>query len=715
MATRVASPPPIGMTIVRTYLGIIMALLAGSAGLCRDAKPDRDRAAGPTVRDLVEMQSIDSLLISPDGKRLAFRVISPSVSTDRVISRWYWTDLGDRAGPPQALGQPSAPIRGPMFDTIEDGQAQWSESGSMLYVLELSGDHVAVHGIGPRGHDEVAAGGAADIESFHILPGGHQIQLTMRAARAAIDAAQLQEAREGIHFDRAVSAEGSRLTRNFQIGTRWTTWRYLDDGQLGEGAAGPKRETTRPITEPQGSHPQPPALGATLLSGADPSVASQLLTSARQLTVRLVQTDPGKPFLSEPSYQLVASQKGTAPIACRAFFCNGRSSALREIAYDDATGEAVIAYEADYSARTALYGWNAVTGRTRTIREADGSLSAGSSYSAAPCPTAGRYLYCVSAGPAAPPRLVRIDMATGATRTLFDPNRALAARQYGLTKFLRWTDKQGDPFTGVLVLPREGSGPFPLVITSYRCRGYLRGGVVPLAPEYVLAERGIAALCVNHNNALGITVDANGKVATLAPHKAAISGYESIIAQLAQQRLIDPARVGISGHSFSSMVAAYAISHTDLFKTAVLGTGVTIDPATYLFSEPTTDSWRKGILKVLNMPNPFDDDGHQWADVSPALNAARIHASLLIQPPEDEYLLALQLFAAMRHAGDAVDMYVYPDEGHLMTRHPVHQLYRLSRSVAWFSCWLKDDGAATAADRRQCAYWKSLGGNHLKT
>ena len=156
------------------------------------------------------------------------------------------------------------------------------------------------------------------------------------------------------------------------------------------------------------------------------------------------------------------------------------------------------------------------------------------------------------------------------------------------------------------------------------------------------------------------------------------------------------------------MVAAYAISHTDLFRTAVIGTGITIDPATFMFSEPTTDSWRKGILNVLNMPNPFDDTDHRWSDVSPALNASRIHASLLIQPPENEYLLALQLFAAMRHAGKAVEMYVYPDEGHLMTRHPVHQLYRLTRSVDWFSCWLNDRDPRSGAQRRQCLDWKKL-------
>ncbi|MGQ7390169.1 alpha/beta hydrolase family protein, partial [Streptococcus suis] len=96
--------------------------------------------------------------------------------------------------------------------------------------------------------------------------------------------------------------------------------------------------------------------------------------------------------------------------------------------------------------------------------------------------------------------------------------------------------------------------------------------------EQMLAQRGMAALCVNHNNSVGMAATPDGKLQTLAPHLAAIAGYKAIIDQLAAEKLIDPARVGLAGHSFTSMVGAYALSHTDLSKTVVIGTGITIDP-----------------------------------------------------------------------------------------------------------------------------------------
>ena len=156
------------------------------------------------------------------------------------------------------------------------------------------------------------------------------------------------------------------------------------------------------------------------------------------------------------------------------------------------------------------------------------------------------------------------------------------------------------------------------------------------------------------------------------------------------------------------MVAAYAIANTDLFAAAVIGTGITIDPATFMFTEPTPDSWRKGILDYLRMPNPFQDSTGAWQTISPALNANKIRAPLLIQPPENEYLLALQLFAGMKAAGAPVDMYVYPNEGHLVTREPSHQYWRNRRSIDWFDFWLNGRAQPDADTKTQFDAWTAL-------
>lgn len=677
-------------------------------------KTDAPTAAPVTLQDLVGTRTLDSVTISPDGRLAAFRVITPSLKSNSVTVQWFWVELRGSHKAAVPLGHPSLPLRQPMFDTILDGQAQWAEDGKSLYVQTLRGNRVTINRIAPKGGDEVALSDGADIETFRILPGERQAEIGVRASRQSIDQAEAQEHRDGIHIDRSVSLEGSRLTSNFLIGHRWSTMRYVGQGNSArEAFSGELRQKLVPL---RGTFKRAPLMVAPtgtqsnpVLSGAGKGDADRTISIASgKLTARLVQTSPPGKFLQEPTYQVVAQLPDGSERACSAAFCFTHSAALRGVSWNPAVRELVIAHEADYSTWTALYGWKPESGTTRVIRAADGSLDGGSTYSNRPCSAQGAYLFCIHAGPTSPPRLVRVDTTRGETVTLFDPNPALRQRQFNPARFVTWRSAGGDNFTGFLVTPRHQNGPVPLVITSYRCRGLLRGGFTSLAPEQMLAQRGMAALCVNHNNSVGMTATPDGKLQTLAPHLAAIAGYKAIIDQLAAEKLIDPTRVGLAGHSFTSMVGAYALSHTDLFKTVVIGTGITIDPATMMFIDPARHGWNTGLLDVLNVPHPLDDKDGRWKAISPALNAEKIKGSLLIQTPENEYLSALQLFSAIQHAGGASDLYIYPNEGHLITREPAHQLSRMRRSIDWFDFWLLDHASDNAASAADIVHWREL-------
>lgn len=145
-----------------------------------------------------------------------------------------------------------------------------------------------------------------------------------------------------------------------------------------------------------------------------------------------------------------------------------------------------------------------------------------------------------------------------------------------------------------------------------------------------------------------------------------------------------------------------------MFKTVVIGTGITIDPATLMYTNAVRDSWENGLLEVLNMPHPIDDDDDKWKAISPALNARAIVGSLLIQTPENEYLSAVQLFSSLEHANVAVDMYIYPNEGHLLTREPAHQLARMERSIDWFTFWLGGEKSNEFSEASNMDHWEIL-------
>src|SRR3546814_12465021 len=75
-------------------------------------------------------------------------------------------------------------------------------------------------------------------------------------------------------------------------------------------------------------------------------------------------------------------------------------------------------------------------------------LNGGGRYQSGGCAVSSEAMVCVVAKADRPPRLERIDLATGERQVLFDPNAALAADMGKTTpsRLLRWTDAKGQEF-----------------------------------------------------------------------------------------------------------------------------------------------------------------------------------------------------------------------------------------------------------------------------
>lgn len=67
-----------------------------------------------------EIFSMGSLTVSPDGTRIAYRVVSRSVAANRTSVEWFAAPI-DQTAPPIRMGRTAEPIWIPMFDMIEDG------------------------------------------------------------------------------------------------------------------------------------------------------------------------------------------------------------------------------------------------------------------------------------------------------------------------------------------------------------------------------------------------------------------------------------------------------------------------------------------------------------------------------------------------------------------------------------------------------------------
>lgn len=664
----------------------------------------------PTLTDIVEARSIDSLVLSPDGQRLAFRVIERSVARNSTTAQWYWVPMGEPAAP-VALGSPTEPIWVPLFDFIENGDAQWDPGSTTLYVRQAGRHGIQVHRLGPQGADRTVTEDPADVVSFSISDDGKTISYKTRNTREAIANAAILEQRMGIHLDRTLVTDGLPLINNFRIGGSKASLRRSGPSEVLPGHSGAL--ATKSVAIPGRDPVQDrPAKGSVDQRSVYTSLSAEtglgFKLASQRTAVSLETVGAMSKLLPVPKYELTATSEAGVKSPCREVFCVGFSYALRQVVPNESNGEIVVLYEADEAGRSVLYGWNPLTGRSRTIYDHRTALDGGSSYAGSPCRRSGRYLACVEAGPTQPPELVRIDMETGERVTLSDPNRLLARKAFAAAELLSWTDESGRPANGVLMRPKGASTRHPLVITTYRCRGFLQGGTGSVVPEHILVQRGIATLCVNTRSENIAERGPDGHEILLGVHKASIESYRSAINLLSRSGVIDPAKVGISGHSYSSNVVAYALSNTNLFAAATLGTGVTIDPNTYYLTAPVPDSWRKSVLRSMALPEPTKDTSKVWNHISPSLNAGKITAPVLFLPPENEYLFGLQLYTSLRDAGGIADMYIFPGEGHSAGREPIHRYWRYRRALDWFAFWLTQREYASPDTVDQYRGWREL-------
>jgi dienelactone hydrolase len=644
-----------------------------------------------TIRDLVELKTLDSLALSPDKRHLAFRIIDRDLDGNRTEVRWMSMDLTSMDHPPSLLGRSSEPIWMPIYDVLPEGARVWSPDGRGLFVLQQDPGGVQVHRLGPNGQDERISRDPGDLRSFELTSDGKALRYSAGTSRIELAGRQNERARHGIDVDGSLISEGMRLTDNFVAGGRVTTIERLNmamAGEVGEGAPVTREVAIRTGSDGKtatGPNRQIPTGAGTIASSDFKPDAKLRLRNGT--TLGLEGTGKDDPLLGIKSYQLVATLPDGSRRPCPAVFCRGLSSALRQVTFSDATGEAIVLYEKDWSSRTAIFAWDPASGATRTVLDPGGALDGGLSYAASPCVKAGERLLCVFASANVPARLVQIDLVTGVLATLYDPNPSFASKHLPATRFMEWRDALGRPANGILVLPRDVKGPLPLTITTSRCRGLLRGGSGLLAPEFLLAQDGIAALCFNNDNSAR-DVDRLGHEVPLAMQQAALDAIEAILTKLEDDRLVDPSRIAITGHSYGAILATYAISHTNLFAAAVIGTGTTLDPLAYYVTAPTSDSPRRAAFAAMGLPPPTNDPMAVWQKISPALNADRIHAPLLIQAPESEWLFGLQLLASVQDAGGTARMVAYPREGHMSNREPIHEYWRIRRSLDWIEKYL---------------------------
>jgi dipeptidyl aminopeptidase/acylaminoacyl peptidase len=159
-----------------------------------------------------------------------------------------------------------------------------------------------------------------------------------------------------------------------------------------------------------------------------------------------------------------------------------------------------------------------------------------------------------------------------------------------------------------------------------------------------------------------------------------------------EKGIADPDRLGIGGWSQGGFLTAWAVTHTDRFKAAVVGAGPTDWGAMAALSDlPTFEA-------TLGGDTPWDGPGpHRAAERSPISYAChRTTPLLILHGQQDERVPAGQATAfhrALRAQHAPLEMVTYPREPHAISER-THQADVLRRVRDWYDQWLRPHTAS---------------------
>lgn len=157
---------------------------------------------------------------------------------------------------------------------------------------------------------------------------------------------------------------------------------------------------------------------------------------------------------------------------------------------------------------------------------------------------------------------------------------------------------------------------------------------------------------------------------------------------MAGRTYINKNKMGVTGGSYGGYMTNWIVSHTNMFKAAVTQRSVT----NFISMFGSSDI---GFMLDREIKGkPWIDFEHWW-DRSPIKYVKNVKTPLLIIHSEKDLRCPLeqggQLFISLRKLRRKVEMVLFPDEPHGLSRggRPDRRLARLGRIVGWFDKHLK--------------------------
>lgn len=670
-------------TRYRRLLGTFAAALAVCAAVAADARP-------VTPADLLTLRDVAGLSISPDGRSVVYQVRQADATSNSYASRWMLLDVATRRE--RVLVADGGE---PMWDGSGSWKAYtpvWSSDGKAFCYVRKDHGKVALHRVELSGSDEAVPIGAGEL--VDLLPGGDGVAyVAVERATAETEEAAAEKRRDGYLLSLGYPSWMQEKINQF------APWEGRPDFSAKKIKTGYAVDVASGVSRPQSTAPESIFVPEALTRGIPDfryAVYAKLSPDGSRRAFCAVTKPKGKPGEQHAIY-VGPSQGGEAQ---RAF--PATESPIRGLAWSADGRHVYFLRMTDYTDQN-LFVTEPGSGRSRQLTKVPGYLDT-CSFAATSAVAA-----CTVESTQRPQEIALVHLDTGTVDVLTDLNPEFNELDRAPTEKLVWTNKHGDVMYAVLTFPRgyRAGTRYPLIITTYRAHGFLRGAVGDEYPVDVFAAHGsfVLALDIYNVSYAPLALDQEQPFdVTILDWQSPLDGIEQIVGELAERGLVDRGKVGICGLSHGSEITNYAISHSDAFAAAIADGGSARDPLFYYLK---SESWNT-LFKSWGLEGPpYEANLSKWEQMSPALNAGRITAPLLMNAPDSEYVIGLQQYWEMRDHHRPVEMWIFPDEGHIKHQ-PVHRLVVYQRNVDWFDYWLQGKRDPDPANAAQYERWDEL-------
>ena len=662
-------------------VALVMAAAAGPPGLARQQQPW-------TSADLLRIRSVGEVRISPDGKRIAYTVLSNS-RTGRPSSQiWIW----DRAaGTTARLGG----------ERDSGTNLRWSPDSQSLAFTGRVDDESGLMVQRLDGSPALALGRM--LATNHPLPStGSPLTWSPGSSRLAV--ANAVPGPEGAEAD----GDPMVITRYlFKPGASEGQTRFNDNRRLQIQMVDLVSHDPRPLTsDAYYNHsldwsPKGDEILFVSNREADPDRVFNydvFAVNIARATIRRITNTKGAEYhpVWSPDGTAIAMLATTRPLTSsettmedtHVWVMKADGTARREIGavIDNRQGPPQwsadgvrVYFTVEERGDIRLYRLPVAGGTPEVVAPPAGERGTVGAWSVA---KDGTVAFAMTT-PGGPGELYVCEPGA-APRRLSELNRdLLASRSIAPVERLQFKGADGLDIEAFLTLPpnRSAGTMHPVVVAIHGGPHGQQGPAFNLKAQ-VYASKGWATLMANYRGSTGygqrfadaISKDQNGREA-----QDVLAGVD---AALARYPWLDAGRMGIEGGSYGGQLANWIVTQTDRFKAAIPSAGIanlvsfnyTAFYHDYLAVEFGAFPHEAGTMDLL------------W-ERSPLRHVAKVKTPALILHGENDSDVPIseaeQWYIALKDVGVETVMVRYPREGHGL-REPRHIIDALDRSLAWY-------------------------------